>query len=1063
MAKIFRKLYHDLSSSWDFRQAIKSSDFSSIVYDILLDQDGIYVISVNSRGQATPIVFRYNMQADLVVGSDADLSNNHAKNLYFKYIDFIYQNVTTTILEKVNITVYDRQICKDNEHIQTQYQNIHYQIEGFFQDEKSLKIYFVNFDIEAFTKLTTILASITDKIAFQQWEQITKSSFFSFFTADELFFFLALYKEKKSIGLKSQYLSISKESFVKLIPYIKNLSGKFSIYETGERLIFADSPLSLSLFVAQVDEDGDHFTLRLSENHKVHQYFVYFSVYVLIQNTIHKVNLPFDDEAIVRIFEKRFVLKASDLIYYKTIVGKQLSLFNNYLDFEENITFPQVTTDIPEVHIHIKAKRAKPPLFIECYFQYEDGNRVPVSIINLNQNLFKLDFIDAGKWFYLPNELIENVRKFISEVLFFRFNSIERSDWEIAKEHEVEYVISNLYTKANPNWHFHIADDLKPKFVQTIDLVPEITLNTGENIDWFSYKITYKYLDLEITQEELRKFFLSQKSYFTTADGRNINIANREIFDQIENMLSSSGKDADHFHKLAIYRLPWIYELTKMNPQITIHGDVYLQQMYSDLKKRTLPNMLVPHYSLNLIMRSYQKAGYEWLKLLEKYRLNGILADDMGLGKTLQAISVLTDLSPDSKSLIICPKTLLFNWGAEIEKFNPNLKYMIYEGPKDFRTSVLKTVPVQIILCSYSLIQNDLDEFSKIGFDYIILDEAQHIKNHRTLRAKAIKVLRARHKLAMTGTPLENSITELWSIFDFLMPGYLPHLKRFIEMSNDAHSIQQYISPFILRRKKQEVLIELPDKQEQTVYCQMTEEQEKYYISVLNSMKNEKTSALKDITTAEDAPIIPSTSNFITLLAALTRLRQICDHPGLIDEKLLREADMSGKLETLKELLTDALQSGRKILIFSQYINMLKVIERTIKKYNVQYEYMDGSTKDRKKCINHFNENEKVRIFLISLKTGGESINLTAADTVILVDPWWNPMISNQAIDRVYRMGQTKKVFVYKLITKGSVEEKIMVLQKKKRDLFENVIEQGDAVLKKLEIDEIRQLFEYKE
>jgi len=1059
MAKIFRKLYHDLSSSWDFRQATKSSDFSSVVYDILMDQDGIYVISVNSRAQTTPIVFRYNLQEDHVVSSDADLSNNHSKSLYFKYIDFIYQNLTTTILERVNITVYNRQICKDNEYIQTQYQNIRFQVEGFFQDEKSIKIHFINFDMEDFTKFTTILASLSDKVAYRGWEQLTKSSFMTFFSADELFFFVALYKEKKSIGLKSQYMSISKEAFVKLIPYIKNLSGKFSIYETGERLLFADTPLSLNLFVAQVDDD--HYTLRLSENHKIHQYFVYFSVYVLIQNTIHKVNLPFDDDAIVRIFENRFVLKASDLIYYKTIVGKQLSLFNNYLDFEEDITFPQVLADVPEVHFTIKAKKAKPPLLLDCNFIYEDGSKVPVSVISLDQNLFKLDFINREKWFYLPNELIENVRKFISEVLFFKFHSIERSDWEIAKEHEVEYVISNLYSKANPNWHFFIADDLKPKFVQTIDLVPEITLNTGESIDWFSYKITYKYLDLELTQDDLRKFFQSQKSYFTTPDGRNINIANREIFDQIENMLAHGGKDADHFHKLAIYRLPWIFELTKVNPLITIHGDVYLQQMYSDLKKRALPNTQVPHYSLNLIMRSYQKAGYEWLKLLEKYRLNGILADDMGLGKTLQAISVLTDLSPDSKSLIICPKTLLFNWGAEIDKFNPNLKYMIYEGSKDFRTTVLKTVPVQIILCSYSLIQNDLDEFSKINFDYVILDEAQHIKNHRTLRAKAIKVLRARHKLAMTGTPLENSITELWSIFDFLMPGYLPYLKKFMEMSNDAHSIQHYISPFILRRKKQEVLIELPDKQEQTVYCHMTEEQEKFYISVLNSMKNDKVSALKDITITEETISQPA-PNFITILAALTLLRQICDHPGLIDENLLRESEMSGKLETLKELLTDALQSGRKILIFSQYINMLKVIERTIKKYNVQYEYMDGSTKDRKKCINHFNENEKVRIFLISLKTGGFGINLTAADTVILVDPWWNPMISNQAIDRVYRMGQTKKVFVYKLITKGSVEEKIMVLQKKKRDLFENVIEQGDAVLKKLEIDEIRQLFEYK-
>jgi len=1060
MAKIFRKLYHDISSSWDFRQAIRDSNYSSLEYDILRDQEGIYLITISSP-QTPVICFKYQLATDEVVSSDADLSNNHQKNIYYRYIDFVYQNINTAILEKVNITIYNGHVCKDNEYIQTQYQNIHYQIEGFYQGDKALKIHFVNYTMETFNDLINILSHLPEKLTFEDWERQTKNTFFSFLTADELFFYLTLYQQRKSLALKSQYVSITKEAFVKVIPYIKNLSSRFSIYETGERLLFADAPLSLNLFVAQVDED--HFTLTLSEKHKIHQYFVYFSVYVLIQNTIHSVSLPFEDDAIVRIFENRFVFKASDLTYYKTIVGKQLSLFNNYLDFEDDIVFPQVVSDPPEVHFHISAKKALSTLYVHGYFLYNDGSKIPMCIINLNQNLLKVNSVGSDKWYYLPNELIENIKTFIREVLFFRSPAYDKYDWEIAKQPEIEYVISNLYSKANPNWHFHIADDLKPKFVQTIDLVPEIVLNTNENINWFSYKITYKYHDFELTQDELRKFFLSGKNYLTTKDGRNINIANREIFDAIENMLKSNTKDADYFNKLSIYKLPWIYELTKLNPNITIYGDVYLSQMYSDLKKRTLPNTLQPHYSLNIIMRTYQKAGYEWLKLLEKYRLNGILADDMGLGKTLQAISALTDLSPDSKSLIICPKTLLFNWGAELDKFNPNLKYMIYEGTKDFRTNLLKTVPVQIILCSYSLIQNDLEEFSQINWDYVILDEAQHIKNHRTLRAKAIKHLNARHKLAMTGTPLENSITELWSIFDFLMPGYLPPLRKFIEMGENTRDIQQYISPFILRRKKMDVLIELPDKQEQVVYCQMTKEQEKYYISILNSSKSDSTIGLnKPQFDGEDRRDLPL-PNFITLLAALTRLRQICDHPGLIDDKLFKEAEMSGKMETLKELLTETLSAGRKILIFSQYVNMLKTIEKMIKRFNVQYEYMDGSTKDRKKCINHFNDNEKVRVFLISLKTGGFGINLTSADTVILVDPWWNPMVSNQAIDRVHRMGQTKKVFVYKLITKGTVEEKIMQLQKKKRDLFDNVIEQGDAVLKKLDIEDIKQLFEYKE
>ena len=635
---------------------------------------------------------------------------------------------------------------------------------------------------------------------------------------------------------------------------------------------------------------------------------------------------------------------------------------------------------------------------------------------------------------------------------------MEVYEWDVTNPVEVDFIKKNLFEQNNPHWNIILSDDLKSEFVQPIDLVPEIKIDAEENIDWFSYKIVYKYQNIELTQDILRTFFKSGEKFFTAPDGTRFRITNRELFDEIEDMIQINKKDADHFYRMSIYRLPWIYELKKLNPAISIHGDKYLDEMYTALLKRSLKTSLQPHYSLKLIMRSYQRAGYEWLKMLEKFHLNGILADDMGLGKTLQAISILTDLPQDSKSLIICPKTLLFNWVAEIEKFNPQLKYIIHEGNRDERINLLQTVPVQIILCSFNLIQNDLEEFRKINFDYLIIDEAQHIKNHTTLRAKAIKKIRARHKLAMTGTPLENSITELWSVFDFLMPGYLPSIKKFKEFATEKSDamklmdkIKQYITPFILRRKKSDVLLELPDKQEQSIYCKMTEKQEQYYIHVLNAVKE---SVLSDS---------DSSVNYITMLAALTRLRQICDHPGLINDDWLKDTDASGKLETLKELVEDALENNRKILIFSQYIKMLHLIEKMVKKMNVSYEYMDGSTKDRKTIINHFNNNEKVRIFLISLKTGGFGINLTAADTVILVDPWWNPMIENQAVDRVHRMGQTKKVLVYKMITKGSVEEKIQLLQKKKKDLFENVIDQGEATLKSLELDDIKGLFEYKE
>ncbi|MCL2063068.1 MAG: DEAD/DEAH box helicase [Candidatus Cloacimonetes bacterium] len=1167
MAKIFRKTFHEISSSWDFRQLSRKIDENSIEYEILRDQDDNYILSFSlstANSSFNNVRFIYNVQDDELIHHDADLTNDIRKGYYYKYIEYAYNNITTNKLQTIQTTVFSKRVCKLNEYIQTQYQNIIFQIEGFYSiDEEVIKIYFKNLDPESFSRLVNYLSKLPEKITQHNLLQSIKDvdDIYGFFTIDELLFIKALFIEKRSVGIKNLYFSVNKESFVRLIPYIKNIQAKFSIMETGEKLKFADDTMSLNFYISQVDPYN--FRLAVSESHTIHQFFVYLSTYLLINNTIHKVNLPFDDETVISIFESRYFFKKTELVYYKTIVGKQLSLFNNYLDFEENIDFPEISDDEPKVFFLINKKRKSPkpankenaqesedlsvsetterkneygrdilsprdkrgqghfkalaianremqasnnesvtpkvdpsPLSIHAYFEYANGKKIPLTMALEKMNLFKLSFIESDRWYYLPDELVYTVSDFVTNHLFFNPTDINEFDWVVTKAQEIVYIKNNLFDLAHPSWNIVLSENLKKDFVKTINLIPEIEITSDDNIDWFSYKVVYKATNIELTQDMLRQFFSSGAKFLTAPDGSSVRIGNRDIFDEIESMLNLSQKDADYFHKMAIYRLPWIYELRKLNPAINIYGDKYLEDMYSALHKRALKDTLHPHYILKPIMRSYQKAGYEWLKMLENFKLNGILADEMGLGKTLQAISVLSDLPPDSKSLIICPKTLLFNWVAEIEKFNPQLKYIIYEGNKEVRTNLLKTVPVQIVICSYNLIQNDLDEFDKIYFDYMILDEAQHIKNHITLRAKAIKKIKARHKLAMTGTPLENSIVELWSMFDFLMPGYLPSLKKMKEYmvlppqvytkegvaatkhENALDKIRQYIAPFILRRKKKDVLIELPDKQEQAIYCTMTEKQERYYIQVLEAVRNEVFGQKHDARRRESIVTLPqgvkSSStlnkgigtgafNYITMLAALTRLRQICDHPGLINEEWLNDADISGKLNTLKEILVDAVENGRKLLIFSQYVKMLRLIEKMVKQLQIPYDYMDGGTKDRKNVINHFNNNDRVRLFLISLKTGGFGINLTAADTVILVDPWWNPMVENQAIDRVHRIGQTKKVLVYKMITKGSVEEKIMLLQKKKRDLFDNIIDQGDVVLKSLDNSDLRMLFEYKE
>jgi SNF2 family DNA or RNA helicase len=306
---------------------------------------------------------------------------------------------------------------------------------------------------------------------------------------------------------------------------------------------------------------------------------------------------------------------------------------------------------------------------------------------------------------------------------------------------------------------------------------------------------------------------------------------------------------------------------------------------------------------------------------------------------------------------------------------------------------------------------------------------------------------------------MENNPAELWSIFDFVLPGYLPSLKsvrnsileKGDDGKNEARRISAMVSPFILRRKKKDVLIELPDKQEQIVFCKMSDAQEKLYLQLLDHVKQ---NLLNKFT-------FTGGQEYMHILAALTKLRQTCNHPALVDKSFVDDPYISGKVELLMEIVHEALENGRKILVFSQFVEMLKILKSTFQKENISYEYMDGSTKHRGKHVDNFNNNENIRVFLISLKTGGYGINLTSADTVIMVDPWWNPMGENQAIDRAHRIGQTKKVMVYKMITKGSVEEKILSLQKNKIELFENLIENGQNLVKTMDTDDMKKLFEY--
>ncbi|HAN40599.1 MAG TPA: ATP-dependent helicase, partial [Candidatus Cloacimonas sp.] len=534
-------------------------------------------------------------------------------------------------------------------------------------------------------------------------------------------------------------------------------------------------------------------------------------------------------------------------------------------------------------------------------------------------------------------------------------------------------------------------------------------------------------------------------------------ISNPQVYEETQRLIERSEAHKDGVYSARLNELPYYQKLMRQNPAIRLMQDEWLNQLAIDLQRRHLGQPAVLPPNLQNILRGYQKAGVAWLQMLQHYGLNGILADEMGLGKTIQALSVLQG-TPDGRiSLLICPKTLLYNWVAEIEKFHTNIPHLVVEGDKLTREELLSQPNVKLLLISYSLVLNDLELLKDFDFYYIVLDEAQNIKNPSAQRTAAIKKLKSENRLALSGTPMENRLTELWSLFDFLMPGYLRSLKSFKDTYEKAEDqelaqqrLQRMVAPFILRRIKKEVLLELPDKQEQISWCKLGTVQEKAYLQVLENVK-------KQLFPAESSGAI----SYMHILSALTKLRQICNHPHLINPDIKPEPAASSKLEQLLHLLEESLAGEHKVLVFSQFVQMLTIIRRAIEDCGWEYCYLDGRTKNRMQVVNEFEHNPDKRIFLISLKAGGTGLNLTVADTVILFDPWWNPMVENQAIDRAHRIGQTNKVQVVRLISKGTVEEKIIALQQSKLAMFENIVSGDRQVLSSLSTEDIKALFEY--
>ncbi len=498
-----------------------------------------------------------------------------------------------------------------------------------------------------------------------------------------------------------------------------------------------------------------------------------------------------------------------------------------------------------------------------------------------------------------------------------------------------------------------------------------------------------------------------------------------------------------------------------------VHDDLIGQDVLKEIeeKRRSLLSFekihtLAPPQGIRAVLRHYQESGLSWLGFLEESGWGGILADDMGLGKTLQAIAFLKhiiDQYPDSRHLIVVPNTLIFNWENEIQKFAPEMTYAIHHGVTRDK-SIDENLQTSLLITSYGTLRQDIDALQKIPFYYVILDEGQAIRNSTTLTHKAAHALQCKNRLVLSGTPVQNNTMDLYALMSFVNSGYLGGSDFFrdefatpIDKQQDRAKVERLKKlcfPFILRRTKEQVAADLPDKTETVIYCAMESAQRRAY----NDCRLEYRDRIMKKMSKEGL----AKTGFL-ILEGLMKLRQICDSPGLV-EQYADVTNASIKLSEITRELEENL-SDHKALVFSNFLGMLALVKEELRARNIQFEYLDGQTKNRKARVESFQNNPEVRVFLISIMAGGLGVNLTAADYVYILDPWWNPAVEQQAIDRTHRIGQDKKIFAYKMICKDTIEEKILQLQQRKKSLTKDLISDDNAFLKALKKEDIEYLF----
>ncbi len=804
---------------------------------------------------------------------------------------------------------------------------------------------------------------------------------------------------------------LSNMEFKNLLDLLEN--KEFSIMDHGKVYnVYSGMPTKYVL-----DKNNNNFVLNIEdyENYRFldedYRYIIYnHNMYILNKEESDYLKLLRQEKINNLTFEKKDLNKFSS------------GLFNKV---KNNIT---ISDDVTEINLPVTPN-------VKLYFDIS-YSKLKCDII-FDYNGKEINYFDKVN--ILRDNDFEN--EIINEIVSYGF--IEDNKKFIMQDDDMYYFLDEEISRLNEKYEVFTS-----KKIDDTKILKKVSANNNFSIGQDGI-MTYKFDVDGINTEDLNNIFSAlkqKKKYYKLKNNNVVSLENNEELNELNNLvneLSLSKEDIlNGDATIPKYRALYIDSLKKTKYK-NIKTNNLFDEFITNFKKY---KDLEIEFDKNdeKILRDYQKDGVKWLNTIYKCDLGGILADEMGLGKSIQTIMFIKEVlkeKENAKIIIVVPTSLMYNWQKEFEKFAPNLKYVVVADNKQKRKEIFeKKDDYNIFITSYGLIRNDKDEYENVDFELCIVDEAQNIKNYQAEMTKEIKKIKAKCKIALTGTPLENNVTELWSIFDFIMPGYLNSVIKFREKYNVKdvdeeglkllENLNHQIKPFILRRKKQDVVKSLPKKIENKIYIELPEKQKMLYMKVLNDTKKEMDEMISEGGFQKSR---------MKILQLLTKLRQICIDPSVMYENYNGE---SIKIEELLRVVKEAIENGHKILVFSSFKRVLDNVKDIFNKNKITYYMIDGSvkSKDRMVMVEKFN-NDDTNCFLITLKSGGTGLNLTGADTVIHLDIWWNPQVENQATDRAHRIGQTKTVSVIKLVTKGTIEERIIELQDKKKILSENLIE----------------------